>query len=387
MARGNKGRNRNRQGGWSLRKDGRYDAYVTVDTSSGPKRYKTTKNTEDDADQWITTVKYEARQDGYLSFDVSKLTVAEFMRRWLDDSVRGDVRNITWKTYDSAFRTHIKPSIGQLQLTKLSPAHVNSWVRSLIAGGVGAGRVQNTLSLLKRALNSAVEWELAPKNVAATVKGPRYEVPEKTPIAFGDMPQFFKAVEGDALEALFLIAATSGLRISELLALRWEDVDFKAGQLVVDEGVVALPGGVREFNKPKTRRGTRRLPLSRRALISLRERHRAFREKRMETGERGAYGRDLIFESPRGGAYLSNSVLRRWHKILDRAGLPRIAVHDLRHTAATLLFRNRTDIKTVQGILGHASSHITMDTYTHYIPEVADDAMSGLDDLLDSDFN
>lgn len=381
---GKRRRNRNRQGGWSWRSDGRLDVYVTVDSESGSRRYRTTKNTEEEADDWVTRVKYEAKRNSFSAVESSGMLFGEYMRRWLDDTVRGAVREITWNSYDRAFRVHVEPTLGRIALGKLSPAHVHSWVQHA-NGRVGAGHVSNTLGLIKRCLESAVEWEIIPRNPAQRVKSPTYRPPEKTPLALTDMPQFFRAVEGDELELLYVIAGTSGLRISELLALRWEDFDFKAGSLRIDERKVSLPGGVQDFQAPKTKKSNRRVPLGRHALEVARERKKFFLEAKLRVGEGSSdAGREFVFPSPRGGVYSDQTARRRWYRILDGAGLPRIHVHDLRHTAATLFFASKTDFKTVQGILGHSKPSTTMDIYTHDIPEFGVEAVRSLDCLLDS---
>jgi hypothetical protein len=128
---------------------------------------------------------------------------------------------------------------------------------------------------------------------------------------------------------------------AELLALKREDIDFDAGEITVDEGVVVLPGGREEFSAPKTDRARRRIPLAARALAAMREHHRRFLEERLRTGRRGRYGNELVFPSLKrpGHAYRGGSLLRRLYRFLDAANLPRVTVHGLRHPRKSSLYR------------------------------------------------
>lgn len=388
MARGKKGRNKNRQGGYSERGDGRLDVYLTVDTPTGPKQLRSTKRTEDEAERQLVEWKYDYYRGApsYIDSDVSKMNVAEFVDWWLDGTVKPKVRTVTYINYRGFYERHLAPTVGQKNLQKLTPAQVQAWKMHMIQSGVGRQTIGQVMRLLKRALSDAVVWELVSRNAAREISPPSYKPKETAYIKFRDLGKYFEAIRGDKLEALFLIAITDGLRSAELLALRWNDWDEEAGELVVDEGVIVLPGGVEEFNPPKTEAGKRRVPLSEIAQTALREHHRKFLEKRMQTGERGEYTHTLIFPNPSGNAYRRMGVRKRWRKCLGEAGLPYITIHGLRHTASMLLARSKTAPRTAQGILGHSDVTTTLRIYTHFEQEDATAAVKIMDDLLRSEF-
>lgn len=384
MGKKERGRNKNRQGGWSRRKDGRLDVYVTVDTPHGTRLARTTKKTEDEADEWITTTKYEARRGAFLSFDASTLTTGQFVDRWLEDSVRDSVRKITYATYRQDFERHIEPTLGRVKLSRLTPAHVQAWQRRLIDEGVGAGTVSKALRLLKRALRQAAAWEMIPRNPAEYVKGPRYRPKETAYVRYEDVWRYLEAVKGDPFEALFVVAATGGPRPAELLALRWEDWDEAAPSIMIDESASTLGGGEFEYNSPKTDMGRRRIPLTGVAGLAMREHHRRFLEMRLRSGERGDYGKHLVFSAlgDPSRPYSRFALYSRWRRHLQQAGLPHVSIYALRHTATMLLARAKTDPKTAQGILGHADVVTTLRIYTHFVQENAVEAVRNLDKML-----
>lgn len=385
MGNNKESRNRNRQGGWSKRKDGRLDVYVTVDTPYGPRECRTTKRTEDEADEWITTTKYEARRGSFLSFDASTLTVGEFIERWLEDSVHGTVREITYLGYASTFRAHIAETIGTVRLSRLTPAHVQAWKRQRIKKGTKPNMMGKSMQLLKRALRQAAAWEMIARNPAEYVKPPRYTPKETAYVRLQDFWRYLGAVKGDPYEALFVVAGTGGPRTAELIALRWDDWDEENGEVMIDEGVSILPGGIEDFNAPKTKAGRRRIPLTTVANTALKEHHTRFLEARMKTGERGDYSKSLIFPSPKDPrrVYSRWQLLNRWYRRLDDADLPRVTMHALRHTATMLMAKAKADPKTVQGILGHADIVTTLRVYTHFVQEDAVRTARDLDRLLE----
>jgi integrase len=379
-------RRSNREGGWSWRKDGRVDVYLTVDTPSGPKRLKTVKKGPDEANAWLTEKRYEHREGAGLFFDASELTVAEFVGRWLEDFVKESVRGVTYVGYEGVFRRHIEPSIGRLRLDKTTPAHVQAWKARLLEAGAGPAAIGQALALLKRSFAKAVEWRLIPRNPALYVTAPRHRTKETPYVRYEDVWRYLRAVEGDPYQALYLIATTGGPRPAELLALRWEDWDEEASDVMIDEAVSALPGGQHEFNDPKTQMGRRRVPLGVLANAALREHHLRFREARMASGERGDYAKRLIFPALRDPSgttpYSRHALYSRWRKRLSAAGLPHVSLYALRHTATMLLGRANTDPKTVQGILGHANVVTTLRIYTHFVQENAVKAVKNVDALL-----
>lgn len=193
-----------------------------------------------------------------------------------------------------------------------------------------------------------------------------------------------EAAKGERLEALFVLAVTTGMRQGELLALRWKDVDLDSASLMIRATLQRVRGQGFVFLSPKTKRSRRKITLSSRAVEALR-RHQA-----QQAEERAALGsgwdeQDLVFPNGIGRPFEGgNVVYRELRPLLAKAGLPKIRFHDLRHTAATLLLLQGVHVKIVSELLGHASVAITLDLYSHVLPNMQRQAASAMDTLLDS---
>jgi integrase len=380
-----KTRNANRMGGTSARPDGRVDAYVTVDTPLGPKQVKTTKRTQEQADAWLLEVRYLASQGAFASYDSEDHTVGEFVGRWLKDEVKPTVRAISYVGYEKSYRLRINPPpFGEIKLSKLTVANCQAWRSRMAKANVSASEQGKAIRLLKRALEQAVAWEMLSRNPAASLRVPRYRPKETAYVRAEDVPLYLAATRGDPYEALFVVAILGGPRPAELLALRWEDFDEQAGTLRIDESVSQLAGGILDWNEPKTEMGRRVIPLPAQAKRALSEHRARALERRMATGDRSDFDRALVFgrlDDP-SRPYGSTALLHRWRFIQDRAGLKRVHLYALRHTASMLLGRSGSDPKTTQGILGHSDIRTTLKVYTHFEEERAREAVNRLDGLL-----
>ncbi len=186
---------------------------------------------------------------------------------------------------------------------------------------------------------------------------------------------------GDRFEALYVLAITTGLRRGELLGLRWDDADLDRGTLRVGRALVR-EGGRHVLGETKTRRGRRRVNLTSRTVAALKAHRKSQLEKRVRLA--GLYeDHGLIFTSENGTPLNPGNLVKRSFKpLLKRAGLPEIRFHDLRHTCATLLLGRGVHPKIVQELLGHATIAMTLDTYSHYLPSMGDQASGAMGDAL-----
>ena len=379
-------RNANRMGGTSSRPDGREDAYLTIDTPSGPHRMRTTKPNKAAAEAWLLEARYLASQGAFngSAYDSKNLTLGEFVGRWLEDEIGPTVRAVTFANYEKTYRLRIQPPpFGALGLASVTVANCQAWRSRLSKEGVSASEQGKAIRLLKWALEQALAWEMIPKNPASHLKAPRYK-PKETPyLRAEDVPRYLEAVRGDPFETLFVVAMLGGPRPAELLALRWEDFDEAAGTLRIDESVSHLGSGEVDWNEPKSEMGLRILPLAGEARHALAERRRRVLKERVASGTAGGmagFDRSLIFPRPDG----RHALLHRWYALQDRAGLKRVHLYALRHTASMLLGRSGVDVKTTQGLMGHADARTTLKIYTHFEEERAREVVSRLDGFLGS---
>lgn len=316
--------------------------------------------------------------DKGLVYNAGTTTVAEYLDRWLTDSVKGTVRQRTYERYEQLVRVHLKPGLGRQQLKTLTPAHVRSLYKDRLAGGLSPRTINYIHVTLHKALKDAVSDGLIPRNVCDAVKSPRPGKTEVTPLTQDQARSLLSAANGDRLEALYTVALHCGLRQGELLGLKWEDVDLAAGRLSVRRTLSDTRDGWK-FEQPKSGRG-RAVKLSQRATDALRSHRKRQLDERTGAVEERFTG--LVFITGTGTPYTCTNLLsQRFRPLLKRAGLPAATrFHDLRHTCATMLLKMGQHPKYVQELLGHASIGITLDTYSHVIEGMGDglaDAMDG----------
>jgi integrase len=373
------GKRGNGEGSISKRKDGRYMARYTVQTPKGPKRKTIYGKERQDVRDALAKVLSD-RAEGIV-YEDENATVEDYLDRWLKDCVRGTVRQSTYDRDSLLLDKHVVPAIGHRKLKKLTPLDLQGLYRDRLDSGLSASTVHKIHAILHKALSQAVRWHMVPRNPTEAVKPPRPAPKEMRPLSPEEARRLLEAASGDRLEALYVLAVTTGMRQGELLALKWEDVGLEDRVLSVRR-TLTREGGRVAFGEPKTKKSRRSIRLTPRATESL----RAHLSRQME--EISALGdryRDegLIFATDTGGPInQSNLRQRSFLPLLRRAGLPHVRFHDLRHTCATLLLAEGTHPKYVQELLGHATVAITLDTYSHVLPGMGDHAARAMEGAL-----
>lgn len=358
-----------------------YRGAYTVHTSRGPKRRYVSGKTREDVRRKLA--KAMSDRDGGLVFDAGNLTVGEYLDRWLADCVKGTVRESTFERYEYAIRPHLKPALGRIKLKSLNPAHVRTLYREKLDAGLAPATVQKLHVVLHKALDQAVADGLIPRNATDAVKVPRIDREEINPLNAEEANRLIEAAHGDRLEALYVLAVHTGLRKGELLALKWDDLDLEAGLLRVRR-TLTYSGGRHSFAEPKTKKSRRTVRLTTSAVSALRD-HLGRQIEEME--KLGSLYRPggLVFANETGGIVNpSNLRNRSFSRVLESSRLSGQGVrfHDLRHTCATLLLSRNVNPKIVSEMLGHANIAITLDTYSHVLPDMQEKAAHALEEAL-----
>ena len=369
----------NGEGTIHRRKNGGWCAQYTVYTAEGRKRKTLYGKTGAEVATKLAQA-VSKREEGF-AVDAGNLTVGKYMNRWLKDSVKNTVRQRTFERHEQIIRLHISPTLGGLKLKALSPAHIQGFYRDRLDSGLSPATVQKIHVVLHKALDHAVRWSLVPRNVSEAVKPPRPAPEEIRPLNRDQVKTLLEAAGGDRFEALYVVAVTTGLRQGELLGLKWEDVDLKSSLICVRRTLTRHKGRLL-LGEPKTKRSRRTVRLTEAAVEALRG-HLARQMKQMERlGDLYAF-QGLVFATERGTLINPTNLRQRsFAPLLMKAGLPTIRFHDLRHTCATLLLSKNVNPKIVSEMLGHATIAITLDTYSHVLPNMQDSAARALEDAL-----
>jgi len=309
-----------------------------------------------------------------------KTTLAEYLMRWLADYVKPNLSPRTTEGYEHIVTHYIIPSLGSHVLTRLKPEHLQQFYSIEMNTGLSAQTVRHHHMVIHKALDNAVEWGIVIRNVADAVRPPKAQRTEMHTWDEHELEQFLGAAESTPYYGLFYLALFTGMRRSELLALRWQDIDFIYSQISVSRGLHVLKGHKIVFSPPKTASGRRTVALSPSASLILSE----YREKR--EAENLLLGKpindgDLVFNTL-GNPLLPNTITHAWQKLIKRTGLRAIRLHDARHTHASLMLKQGIHPKIVQERLGHSSIQITLDTYSHVTPGLQQAAAQRFDDLV-----
>jgi integrase len=377
-----------------IRERGKKSWEITVgqghDPSTGRRwrRCFTVHGNRRDAAQALANALHE--RDTGTDLSPGRLTVGDCLRRWLRDYAAHNVAPSTLARYTGIIESHLIPALGSLRLRELRPAHLQAAYAGFLApggrkdkrkGGLSPRSVLHHHRVLKEALAQAIGWQLLSHNPADAVKPPRPARPEMRVLNPEEVSWLLEAAAGTALYALLYLALHTGLRQGELLGLRWQDIDLDRGTLHVQRTAQRLPGQGVTYRPPKSHRSSRPVSLSPEVVALLREHRRLQVEHKLRVGP--AYrGLGLVFASPLGGPMDAGNLRRAFARLLHRAALPRIRFHDLRHTAATLMLTAGVHPKVVSERLGHATVALTLDTYSHVLPDLQRDAAEALDRVL-----
>ena len=307
--------------------------------------------------------------------------LGDFLDQWLTEVVRPTVRQWTYAGYEVNVRLHIKPVLGVIKLEDLTPLEVQRWMNRKVAEGLSAKSVRHMRGTLRAALNQALRWGMVGRNVAMLTeppRGPKYEI---SPLEPEEARRFLATVKGDRLEALYSVALALGLRQGEALGLRWQDVDLDRGRMRVVHQLQRVDSKLALVDL-KTELSRRTLVLPASTWLKLRQHHDRQQEEKAAAG-RDWQDRDLVFTKVGGQPLEGTTVSRMFHRHLDAAGLTQRRFHDLRHSCATLLLVQGVSPRVVMEVLGHSDVGMTLNTYSHVIPQLRQEAADRMNEVLE----
>lgn len=353
------------------RKDGRWAGSISLE---GGKRKTFYGKTRKEVQEQLKVALREQQQGLLLAGP--QQTVEQFLTQWLEGR-KGAIRIRTYERYEELVRLHIIPCLGHHPLQKLTPQHIQAFYTKKLHEGLSPTTVNVIHSLLHKALDDAVRLVAVARNASDAASAPSRAHYEIQPFSMEQAQQFLAAAKGHSLEALFVLAITTGMRRGEILALKWQDINFSQDTLQVRRIFTRQPGNRYIEARPKTEKSRRSIVLAP-IVVALLKQHRARQvEARHKAGSEWQE-HDLVFCTSVGTPLNPNKVIARFKTLLKRAGLPEVRFHDLRHSAATILLSMEVHPKVVQELLGHTQISMTMDIYSHVLPGMQKDAVSKL---------
>jgi len=372
-----KGHIRERSPGcWAIILDQRDQA-----TGKRKRKWHSFRGTKRQAQDERTRLMSEIQRGVYV--EPSKVTIAEFLDRWLTD-VKGRVSPKTFERYEQVCKKNIAPLLGGTVLSKLKPTQISEAYAQALAsgrrkgvGGLSARTVRHIHVILKGALQQAVKWDLLARNPAAAVDPPK---PSNRLMQVYDLAQtadLIEAVRGHRVFVPVLMAVLCGMRRGEIAALRWGSVHLDAAQLAIVQSAEQTKAGVR-YKEPKSGRA-RTIALSVTIVNELRSHRVAQAQELLKVGRRLG-DNDFVVAQADGSPLRPHSLGQEWVRFLaGHRSLPRIRFHDLRHAHATHLLASGVHPKIASERLGHSKVGITLDLYSHVMPNMQADAAALVD--------
>jgi integrase len=351
-----------------------------IDPSTGKRKQQwvSVKGTKKEAEKRLSELLHQL--DNGIIMKPSKTTVKEFLERWLKDyqpnlSPRG------YERYQGIIVGHLIPKLGNIALTQLKPEHLQKHYTMIQSAGLSPRTVRYHHAVIHVALKTAVRWGLLARNPADAVTVPRVRRNEMQTWSEYEVEQFLNAAKVSPYYALFYTALFTGMRRSELLGLKWEDIDLLLGQIYVSRGLHQLKDGTYIFTEPKSAKSRRMIALPPSAILLLKEHYEKQALDRIMM-DKPLHESDLVFGTPEGKPLRPNTVTRAWESLASHAGLKVIRLHDARHTHASIMLKQGIHPKIVQERLGHSSIQMTLDTYSHVTPGLQEAAAARFDEVL-----
>ena len=347
-------------------------------TNKRQQKWITVKGSRREAERRLSEILH---QQDTGSFAVpTKTTVADYLIRWLADYARHNLTPRSFERYESVIRVHLIPDIGSIPLTQLKASSVQQHYTRMIDSGLAALTVRYHHVVLHKALQTAIKWGLVNRNAADGTDLPRARHGEMLVWDADEMATFLECARTTQYHALFYLALYTGARRSELLALRWQDIDFIYGQISVNRSLHHLKTREYIFTQPKSAKSRRTIALPPSAFMVLQD-YRKGRELEAAMLNMSLTEDDLVF-NVLGKPLRPNTVSRAWAILAKKAGVKVIRLHEARHTHASLMLRQGIHPKIVQERLGHSSISITLDTYSHVAPGLQEAAALKFDDAV-----
>lgn len=366
-----------------VRKSGKRSFEITVEGERDPltgrrnRAYKTVSCSEKEAKKIMRRMITDMEQNKIVK--KNHKTVEEWMEEWLDLYLP-NVEQTTRVGYKTKIRCYINPYIGDIQISSLRAEHVQKMVNGMLDKGLSPKNIRDTFNNINAAMKKAVVLRYIPYNPCEGVELPKLKK-YRAKVYDNDMIHTLLEIAYDTDMYLpILLGALLGLRRGEMLALRWDHIDLKNKVIHIRSNMVNGEDGF-IIKAPKSEAGIRDLVIGDEVVAELKRARLQYMEDALSYG-RGFQNLNFVIRQEDGSPLHPDSMTRKWSRFLKDNDLPHIRLHDLRHSNATALIQAGVNPRVVQQRLGHSDVNITLNTYTHVLPEMDIDAAEKLDAIM-----
>jgi integrase len=310
-------------------------------------------------------------------------TVADYLARWLA-MVKPEIKPRSHAKFESVIRLHLVPAIGEVKLAKLSSLQIQELIAAKAQQGLAPQSLLHLRNTLRNALNRAIRLGLLSRNPAALVEVPRLPDRRVTPLSPEQAERLLETAKESRLEAFYTLAIASAARRGELLGLKWADADLNTGRLTITRALQRIEGQSLQLTETKSKSACRTIILPQFAITALKAHHaRQLQERLLSGPDWRNLEMNLVFTGRDGQPLEPIQLHRDFKAVIKRAGLPASTrIHDLRHSAASLLLAKGVPLKLVQDLLGHSSIAVTSAFYAHVADEMRQQAANAMDALF-----
>ena len=348
-------------------------------------KWKSTKGTKKEAEALLARMLTELEDGVYI--DAKKTSVSGYLDKWIA-SIKGSVSSTTYERYKQLCDKHLKPTIGNIALNKLQAIRISELYSVAMEsgridgkGGLSKQTVLHMHRVLKRALSQAVKWGLISRNPCDAVDNiPKPNKKERLTFTTEETLSLLEQLEGNRLQLPVLLAVTTGMRRGEILGLRWKDIDLDKKRLCIRQIVIETREYGLEVKQPKTDSSSRTIALPRIAIEAIKKYRVEQAQLCLQLGK-GLTPESMLFDEF-SGLNIPNRITVNFRSFIKTHGFKHVTFHDLRHTHATHLLEQNIHPKIVSERLGHSTIALTMNTYSHVMPTMQEEAANKVDDML-----
>jgi integrase len=311
-----------------------------------------------------------------MDFDSATMLVSDWARFWLENFKKRTLKAKTYEVYEQFINLHIAPCFKGVVISKLTAMHIQKLVNDKLKAGLSTASIRKMYGIIHQFLAKAIENDIILKNPASAVELPEHKQKEIKVFSNEEQTKFFEAAKEDRLYDFFVLAVDTGIRLGEILALTWDDIDFNKGLIYINKNLMLVKNyeadaktnySQKVQDTPKTKSSIRKVPMTKRTALALKKRKIASSDVM------------TVFHTHSGQFLSARNVERSFCRLIEKAGIEKCNVHTLRHTFATRMFEIGVSAKIVSVLLGHSKVSHTLDIYTHVLPDKRDEAIKGLD--------